>query len=174
MAGPTSDELTNVDNDTVHAVLKAFSLAEEMGASQKHLMDIIVFGRDLYCKGNVDMMNRWPKNYLACMQVLHSAGYKDPITYYVCLSRNHLNLWSLLQSPEEKCKYCNETGSIVYYYLSLADKVRRWCSNKEYCLKMTAHWKDRLRWINNSNSESFCEIWDDLGWNQVNITSYCN
>lgn len=163
---PISDETTDCcnndssDSDIVGAVLKAFGLAEQMGSSQKHLMDIILFGRDLYCKGNMDMINRWPKNYSACMQVLRNAGYKDPVTYHVCLSRDHPNLWSLLQNSEEKCKYCTKTGSIMYYYLSLSDKVRRWCSDKEFCLKMTAHWKDRSKWMNSSNSESFCEIWD--------------
>ena len=48
----------SIDNDIVGAILKAFGLAEQMGASQKQFMDIIAFGRDLYCKGNGDMMSR--------------------------------------------------------------------------------------------------------------------
>ena len=34
----------SINNDIVGAILKAFSLAEQMGASQKQFMDIIAFG----------------------------------------------------------------------------------------------------------------------------------
>ena len=156
---------TCVDGDIVLAVLKAFSLADEMGASQKNLMDIVNYGRDLYCQGDMERINRWPKNYSACLQVLRNAGYRDPVTYHVCLSETHPNLWCSLQHPMAQCQYCGQQASITYYYyLQLSDKVKRWCSSIEFCFKMTAHWRDHATWINSaglSDSSNQClnEIW---------------
>ncbi len=42
----------DVDRDIAVAIVKAFSLIEEMGGSQKNLLDIVAFGRELYCKGS--------------------------------------------------------------------------------------------------------------------------
>ena len=156
-----------VDSDVVLAVLRAFSLAEEMGASQKNLMDIVNFGRDLHCQGDIDRINRWPKNYSACLQVLRNAGYRDPITYHVCLSETHPNLWCSLQHPMTQCQYCGQQASITYYYLQLSDKVSRWCSSIEFCFKMTAHLRDRATWMNSpslSSSSNQClnEIWQQV------------
>jgi len=143
----------NYDAEIVQAVLKAFEIAEEMSASQKNLMEIIEYGRDLHCQGNTEKLNRWPKNYAACLQVLRNAGYKDPTIYRVCLNEAHPNLWSI-KDQTENCQYCGQQGPIMYYYLSLADKVKRWCSDKEFCYKMTAHWRERVTWMNSGYSDS--------------------
>ena len=156
------DSCSHIDRDVVLAVLRAFSLAEDMGASQKNLMEIVSFGRDLYCKGDIDKMNRWPKNYAACVQVLRNAGYRDPVPYHICLSETHPNRWSSMQDPMKCCTYCGEEGSIMYYYLRLSDKVSRWCSSEEFCIKMTAHWRDRATWLHHTTSLSdnnLNEIW---------------
>ena len=42
----------NVDADIVVAILHIFNLVEGMGSSHKHLMDMVAFGRDFYCKGD--------------------------------------------------------------------------------------------------------------------------
>jgi len=148
---PASDE--NDDAQIVQAVLKAFGLAEEMSASQKNLMDIIQYERDLYCQGNSEKLNRWPSNYAACLQVLRNAGYKDPIIYRICLNEAHHNLWSI-NHPLANCQYCGQQGSIMHYYLSLADKVKRWCFSEEFCYKMTAHWRERVTWMNLGNLDN--------------------
>jgi len=94
----------NVDQEIVQAILKAFGLAEEMDASQKNFMDIIEYGRNLYCQNNTEKLNRWPKNYSACLQTLKNTGYKNPIVYQVCLSEAHPTLWSIKEE---------ETPSII-------------------------------------------------------------
>ena len=135
-----------------------------MGGSHKNLLDIVFYGRDLYCKSNPDAMNRWPQSYAACMHVLRKAGYTDPLTYYVCLDQVHPNQWSTSTDPQECCRYCHKPGNIKYYYLSIADKVKRWCSDETFCYKMTFHWNHREKWLNKpipfQSSHKFCEIWD--------------
>jgi len=76
----TTTHRINNDQEIVEAILKAFGLAEEMDALQKNLMDIIEYG-NLYCQEKIEKLNRWPKNYSACLQVLRNARYKDPIVY---------------------------------------------------------------------------------------------
>jgi len=78
----------DIDADILKSVLKAFNLAKEMGALQKNFMDIVMFERDLYYQGIIDKVNRWPKNYSTCMQVLWNAGYTNPVTYHVCLNKH--------------------------------------------------------------------------------------
>ena len=53
-----NEVLVNIDHDIAVAVLKAFQLIEEMGGSQKKLLDIITYGKELYCKGDIQLLNR--------------------------------------------------------------------------------------------------------------------
>ena len=76
---------TEIDADVTEAIFKAFSINEEMGGSQKNLLDIVYYGRDLYCKKNPAAINRWPHSYSACLQILKKAGYNDPVVHYICL-----------------------------------------------------------------------------------------
>ena len=115
----------DVDSDVFLAVMKAFKLQDN-----NNFMDIIKFGRDLYCKGDPTLLQKWPKTWSACMKVIKDAGYKDPITYYVCLNQCHPNLWSLLSSQSDCCKYCHKPGTIQFYYLSLPDNVKRSLNRK--------------------------------------------
>ena len=80
------EESGSIENDIVGAILRAFALKEKMGGSQGDMMDIVTYGHDLYCKGDSDLLARWPKTWAACMKVLSDAGYKEPDTYYVCLT----------------------------------------------------------------------------------------
>ncbi len=142
---------------------------EDTSGSQKNLLDILAFGRDLYCKGDSEIFNRWPSSWAACIRVLKDAGYKEPVTYYICLNASHPNLWSLLHNSTDTCQYCQKPGTIEFHYLSLSDKVKRWCSCEAFCEKMTAHWRHRDRWLHGSSGESLGEIWDgtrfaELSW----------
>ena len=143
-----------------------------MGGSHKNLLDIVFYGRDLYCKSNPSAINRWPQSYTACMQVLRKAGYTDPLLYYVCFDQSHQNQWSMSRDPEQCCQYCHKPGNIKYYYLSIADKMKRWCSSETFCHKMTSHWEHRDRWLNRAYSHTtphheFCEIWDGDRFSQL-------
>ena len=60
-----------------------------MGGSQTNLLQLVAYGRDLYCKDDVQTLSRWPRSWTACMRMLKYAGYKEPITYYVCLDASH-------------------------------------------------------------------------------------
>ena len=115
------------------------------------------------------MIDMWPTTWTACIQILKNAGYKEPVTYYICLDRSHPNLWSTMTNPVDICQYCEKAGLIPFHYLKLTNKVERWCSSEAFCHKMTAHWRQKERWINGCSNEEFNEIWDgkrfsDLSW----------
>jgi len=104
-----------------------------MSACQKNLIiEIIEYGRDLYCHGSAEKCSRWPSNYAACVQILINSVYKDPIIYRVCLNETYYNLWSVNETVN--CQYCGQQGAVIYYYLSLTDKVKRWCILSHICL----------------------------------------
>ena len=96
---PVQSHGEDSESDIVVAILRAFKIVEEMGGSQKNLLDIVTYGKDLYCKGDLDMLNRWPTTWTACMRILKDAGYKEPIAYYVYLDNSHFTLWSVLKNP---------------------------------------------------------------------------
>ena len=154
----------DIDQDIVISVIKAFQLMEEMDGSQKNFLDILKFGKDIYCsfKGDSETLKKWPSSWYACNAILKNAGYKEPDVYNICLNESHPTLWSIMADPENTCKYCKNPGSIQYYYLPLADKVRRWCSSKEFCEKITAHWNHRQSWMKDTDTmcQHLNEIWD--------------
>jgi len=163
------EEIEKVDNDVAVAILKAFQLMEEVNGSQKNLLDIIGFGKELHCKGNVLFLSRWPNSWSACENVLKKAGYKEPLTYTACLNASHACLWSALKQSTELCKYCKQPGTIEFYYLKLSDKIERWCASESFCYKMTAHWRHRDKWLYGGHNGVLNEIWDgsrfsELSW----------
>lgn len=158
-----------IQNDVAVAILRAFALKEKMSGSQSDMMEIVLFARDLYCKGDSNALSKWPTTWAACMKVLVDAGYKEPDTYYVCLDSSHPGLWSLLCSSTEQCKFCKKHGNMKYHYLRLSDKVNRWCSDSAFCKRMTAHWEQRNKWLHGFKNECMNEIWEgerfaELSW----------
>ena len=162
----------NIRKDIAIAVLKAFDLLEKIDGSQKNLLDILAFGRDLYCKGHTstDYLKLWPTTWSACAEILKDYGYKEPITYFYCLNDVHPFLWSLMKISSDLCQHCQKPGLIQYHYLKLADKVQRWCSNADFCSKMTSHWLYKDKWMQGPGSnDTYDEIWDgnrfsELSW----------
>ena len=67
-----------IDDDIVVALLHAFALMEKMSGSQRDMLDIVAYGRDLYCKGDPDKLSKWPVSWASCMKILVDAGYKEP------------------------------------------------------------------------------------------------
>ena len=153
---------TDLQKDILISVLRIFELMEETNVSQKSFMNILNFGRDLYCKGDTAMIKKWPGSWSACLALLRKNGYKEPTTYYICLNSTHPNQWSILDNSVDVCKYCNQPGTIQYHYISLTNRVQQWCSNKSFCQKMTAHWQQKDRWLyqNSKNMQTSNEIWD--------------
>ena len=159
-----------VNNDIIKAVTKAFQLNDEVSGSQQNFLSIFEYGEDLYCKGDTMLLEQWPTTWQGSLRLLKRNGYKGPIN--VCLNDNHPCNYSIVYDPEDECQYCNTKGSscIKYSYLPLADKVIRWCSNKDFCRKMTAHWTEKDRWLNAEKGSAVKqEIWDgdrfcELSW----------
>ena len=131
----------NLEDDILKAILRAFGLMDETNVSQKSFMNILNYGKDLYCeasKGNEEITKQWPKSWSACMAILKENGYKEPSTYYICINEYHPNQWSILNTTDDLCKYCKQQDSIQYHYVLLTERVQRWCSSKSFCEKMTA------------------------------------
>lgn len=161
----TTHSRTDVKKEVAIAVLKAFQLLEEMNGSHKNLLDILAFGRDLYCKGacadvSSSSFKLWPTTWSASINILKEFGYKEPRSYYICLNESHPNLWSMMENPTNLCQYCQNPGTIEFHYLALSDKVKRWCSSSEFCKKMTAHWLQKERWLHDPIIHPLNEIWD--------------
>ena len=173
---PSVSSVNSIEDDITGAIIKAFCMIDDMGGSQKNLMEVITFGRDLYCKQSTEAKNMWPKNYSACLQVLRRAGYKDPVKYHVCLNESHPTRWSLSLNQNDKCQYCNQPRSIPYYYLKLSEKLCRWCADEEFCYKMTAHWRDRSKWLNGASNHNNIrnEIWDGTRYACIILIKLCN
>ena len=143
-----------------------------MNGSQKNLIDILAFGKDLYCKGacapnSSYTYKLWPTTWSACTNILKEFGYTEPRAFYICLDENHQNLWSTMDSPTDLCRYCQKPGTIEFYYLPLTNKIKYWCSNPAFCERMATHWLQKERWLNGSASHPLIEIWDGTRFAEV-------
>lgn len=122
------------------------------------------------CKGDSLLESQWPSSWYASIQLLKQHGYADPQHLHICLDDSHPCLYSVMQTADAKCKYCGQAGTIDYYYLRLADKIKRWCNDPVFCHKMTAHWKESDHWLNLKGGWKLKkEIWDgerfgELSW----------
>ena len=66
-----------------------------------------------------------------------------------------------MKRESDMCKICGSKGTTPYYYLSIKNKVQMWCSDAEFCVKVTAHWEDKDLWINCTGGwMPRKEIWD--------------
>ena len=57
----------SVENTILHAVLNAMKIQQEFSGSQEQFMRILNYGRDLYCKGDSGLQNRWPSSWQSCV-----------------------------------------------------------------------------------------------------------
>ena len=166
---PTSSS-SGVQSDVAQAVIKAMELNEEVKGSQKSFLNILQFGKELYCKGDTLLEEQWPKTWHASIQLLQRYGYSDPDEFYICLGDSHPCTYDILKTPDDVCRYCKQPGNIKYYYLKLGDKIKRWCGDPVFCAKMTAHWEEKHHWLGVQGGWSLKnEIWDgshfsELSW----------
>ena len=91
-----------------------------MSGSQKNLIDILAFGKDLNYKGacasNSSFIYKlWPTTWLACTNILKEFGYTESRAYYICLNESHQNLWSAMDCPTDLCQYCQKPGIIEFH-----------------------------------------------------------
>ena len=70
-----------------------------------------------------------------------------PLTTFVWVESHYCN-WDLMKRESDMCKICGSKSTIPYYYLSIKNKVQMYCSDAEFCVKVTAHWEERDHWLN--------------------------
>ena len=67
-------------HNIVLRVVKAFQLAEEMNASQRHFMEILQYGTEQYCKGigtdGARFEYLWPQSWQSAIKMLKDKGTK--------------------------------------------------------------------------------------------------
>ena len=102
-------QLTNEDNqerrnDVLEAFLDALVIQDDFSTSQEHSMRVLCYGRDLYCKGDPQLLRYWPRSWQAVTKLLKMKGYKEPITYQICLSTEHPTCYDIMNSTELVCK----------------------------------------------------------------------
>jgi hypothetical protein len=165
----------DMKSDLIEAIIKAMMINDDVNGSRQSFMNILNYGKDLYLKGKADRMEleqMWPKSWQNAIHLLEKEGYKNPKDLFICLNNCHPCVFDTMESPDSKCRFCENKASscIKYSYLPLKDKIIRWCNDKEFCHMMTSHWKEKDHWIQVDGGYSIKkEIWDgsrfcELSW----------
>ena len=94
----------SVENTILHAVLNAMKIQQEFSGSQEQFMRILNYDRDLYCKGDSGLQNRWPSSWQSCVAILQAQGYTEPRKLYICLDEEHPFRYDVMDSPISTCK----------------------------------------------------------------------
>eukprot|EP00731_Ephydatia_muelleri_P004055 Em0002g231a len=87
------------------AVLGAMKIQSEFSSSRAHFLRVLNYGRDLFCKGDPNIIKYWPKTWQDCISLLSGEGYTEAIQYWICLNREHPCCYDITNSPEELCNY---------------------------------------------------------------------
>lgn len=127
----------DLDQFVYDTVLRLVEIKARAGFSQSIFEDLLQWGKDIAKKVNNNIT--WPSCWADVLVLLEKFGYKSPNLYWICLDESHPYLFSLLSAKDELCPHCGKQGKIPYYYLSVLDKVKRWCSSPSMCQRMTAH-----------------------------------
>ena len=88
----------------LHAALNAMKIQQEFSGSQEQFMRILNYGRDLYCKGDSGLQNRWPSSWQSCVAILQAQGYTEPRKLNICLDEEHPFRYDVMDSPISTCK----------------------------------------------------------------------
>ncbi|KAL5497552.1 hypothetical protein EMCRGX_G014045 [Ephydatia muelleri] len=57
------------------AVLGAMNIQSEFSSSRAHFLRVLNYGRDLFCKGDPNIIKYWPKTWQDCISLLSGEGY---------------------------------------------------------------------------------------------------
>ena len=73
------------------AVVGAMKIQSEFSSSRAHFLRVLNYGRDLYCKGdpNIIKYTGQKSGKIASRQLLSGEGYTEAIQYWICLNRYH-------------------------------------------------------------------------------------
>ena len=151
-------------------VLRLVEIKGQAGFSQSIFEDLLQWGKDIVNKANINIT--WPSSWSDVLVLLEKFGYQSPRLYWICLDNSHPYLFGLLSAKDEFCPHCGQQGKIPYYYLSVIDKVKRWCSSPSMCQRMTAHWKEKSHWMPRVRQEEWGwepkkEFWDGTRFAQL-------
>lgn len=135
------EEEDDVDKFIFDVIIRAIEMKDQMAISIQHFEDLLSWGKELYLKNNnaVDACTLWPSKWGEVCSLLENIAYSTSKLYWVCLDSSHPCQYSLLQNKEDCCPRCGKRGSIPYYYLSVTNKVKRWCSSSSVSKKMTSY-----------------------------------
>ena len=165
------DEDAVMKEFVLDAVLRLVEIKGEAGFSHKTLEELLTWGRNLHCANNEQLIPFWPSCWSEVLLLLESVGYKSPQLYWICLDESHPCLFGLMRAKTELCMHCGKEGTIPYY-LSVIDKVKRWCSSPTMCRNITAHWREKSHWLPAQWKEGWgwpCkkEFWDGTRFSQL-------
>lgn len=137
------------------AMLQLVEMKAQNGFSIKSFEQIVNWGREIHGYENRAL-----------------ADHKEAKCYWICLDSSHPCNYSLMGSKDDNCRYCGKQGNIPYYYLSILDKVKRWCMSPAMCQKMTAHCQEKDHWLNKENNNVWGwthknEIWDGTRFSEL-------
>ena len=105
---------------------------------------------DLYPAAIGQVKHRFPSSFKACMKLLRSEGYEEPIPYNFCILRHH---WDTMVKVGEKlvCPSCERYGTrqnpVDYRYISISSRLRQMARTPAYCRANLAHWRARSDWL---------------------------
>lgn len=143
------------------AILRLVDIKAQHGFSIKAFEQLLNWGKGL--NGNELMDDLWPTKWEQVTRLLQQLGYKEAKCYWICLDQSHKCNYSFMNSKSEICKFCGKQPTIPFYYLSVIDKVKRWCTSPSMCKRMTAHWQEKDHWFAYENTTN-----TDWGWTQKN------
>lgn len=163
-----------VYEDIIQAVLDLLEIKDRHNLSINAFESLLHWGKNLYCKQDQELQAVFPGTWSETTTLLNDHGFDDykPRLFYVCLNKVHPCHYQVMESPDDLCKYCDQPGSIKYYYIGLKGRVKQWCKNKDMCKKMTAHWEHKGSWIGDGCRNGWGksvknELWDGTRFSEL-------
>lgn len=106
MASDTTDnnEIDHDDSEITIAILKSLNLVDQMSGSISDFEDILQLSKELFCRNDRKLEERWPRNWQETQSVLKNCGYKAPRELYVCLDESHYAQWDVMMSWKKQTK----------------------------------------------------------------------
>ena len=122
---------------------------------------------DVACKDSLDEKKNWPSTWAEVNRLLIQLGYTEPVTHYVCLSKDHpCSYW--VSSLGDTCLFCGFKCPLKFYYMPLADKIKKWLRDEEFCKKIMSPWLCKETWFKKCTpGYPLKELWDGQRWRDL-------